>query len=140
MIDGGLRKIFRERLPDLFWTSIETGGTAGGVPDAHFAKAGHSRWVEYKWTKGWTPKSFEPEQVAWHLRFHREGCASFIAVRRLCEAGPRKPAADDLWLYAGCDAGLVRSEGLRGSAVPLVQCGGGPSSWTWDEVRAALLR
>jgi hypothetical protein len=138
-IDGGLRKLFRENLPDFFWTSVETGGTARGVPDANYLKNGTEGWIEYKWTKRWTPKSFEPEQVAWHLRRAREGGRSFIAVRRQCAVGPRTAAADELYLFRGADAGLVRAEGLRGSCAPLLQFAGGPARWSWDEVRRVLL-
>jgi hypothetical protein len=34
--DGGLRVLFREPLPRTQWSSIETGATAGGVPDSEF--------------------------------------------------------------------------------------------------------
>lgn len=137
-IDGGLRGIFRERLPDFFWTAIETGGVARGVPDSYFVKDGRSRWIEYKWTKAWAV-GLEGPQVAWHSRHAREGGISFVAVRRRCEAGPRRVAADELWLYPGSAAAALRAEGLKGSAVPFIQLTGGPSSWSWDEVRAALL-
>lgn len=137
-IDGGLRKIFRERLPDFFWISIETGGTAGGVPDSHFVKNGRAAWVEYKWTKAWAI-GLDPAQVAWHSRYAREGGLSFVAVRRQCEAGPRKTAADELLIFRGSAAAVLRAEGLRGPAVPLFQAAGGPSAWSWDEVRAVLL-
>lgn len=137
-IDGGLRTLFRERLPFFDWQSVETGGTGSGVPDSNFCCRGVEGWVEYKLTDAWAVPLL-PEQVAWHTRRARHGGRTFIAVRRNCVAGVRRPAADELWLFPGSLARELKSGGLK-AAPPLLCCAGGPLRWDWSEVARFLLR
>lgn len=139
-IDGGLRKIFREKLPDIDWTSIETGGTGKGIPDSNGCKDGHEFWVEYKLTSAWTV-GLEPEQVGWITRRARFGGKVFVAVRRKTTAGPRKGrAVDELWLYRGADARELKTLGIKDGPPPLHVSEGGPAKWNWNAIRLELLR
>jgi len=154
-IDGGLRSLFRERIPDFHWQSIETGGTGRGVPDSNYCCGGREGWIEYKVTAGWAV-TLRPEQIGWLLRRSRAGGRVFVAVRRCCPAGPRRAASDELWLVRGSAAALLRTHGLRVLLAGTPQKAGGPSgvrpadelvgvwrggpaAWPWPALRAALL-
>lgn len=138
-IDGGLRKIFRKKLPDIDWTSIETGGTGKGIPDSNGCKNGREFWIEYKLTDAWAV-GLEPEQVGWLTRRARFGGRVFVAVRRKTTAGPRKGGAvDELWLYRGSDSRELKALGIKDGPTPLFTTSGGPSKWNWSAIRQALL-
>jgi hypothetical protein len=129
MIDGGLRKLFRERLRDFHWQSVETGGVGRGVPDANYCHDGREGWVEFKTAQA-SAVRVRPEQVAWALRRVRAGGLVTFAVRR---------RDDELWLVDGADAYLLRAAGLA-AVKPLLRCGNGPKRWDWAAVRVVLLR
>lgn len=134
LIDGGLRKIFREHIPRAHWTSVETGGTGLGVPDSHGCVNGSQFWIEFKKTDGWAV-ALRPEQVAWHMSYGRHGGTSFIGVRRLCEAGARREAADQLWLLPGDQADQWKLCGLPRGLEDVYCLGqGGPARWDWDQI------
>jgi hypothetical protein len=135
--DGKLRPIFRQNLPFIFWTSIETGMTMKGVPDSFAIKSSCAFWVEYKKTEA-NAVDLDPKQVAWHDRYLRCGGISFIAVRQQCSAGPRRPARDGLFLFRGADVKKLKAEGLRG-AKPIGQWDGGPAKWDWKRIEILLL-
>ena len=139
-IDGGLRKLFRANIPDVFWTSIESGQTGGGISDSNFLCEGVEGWVEYKQTDGWAV-TLKPEQVGWILRRVRCGGRALIAVRRWTDGGPRSPACDELWLVPGRLAAEAKTGGLRHPVVTgeALRWRGGPSRWDWETVRAAVL-
>lgn len=119
------------------WQAIETGGTGKGIPDSNFCCGGLDRWVEFKLTDAWAV-GLTPEQVGWHSERAARGGVSFIAVRRYHEGGPRKGAGvDELWMYPGKSARVVRADGLR--VQPIVCMEGGPAKWDWDRVRRILL-
>lgn len=131
-MDGGLRKLFIRHLPDAQWTSIETGATAQGVPDAEYCfPQGLQGFVEHKRTLGWAV-TVRPEQVGWLKRRARMGGRCFIAVRQL------GTGRDDLWLIRGEHASLVAKEGLSSTSFPSVSMGHGPDRWDWDLVRRVL--
>ncbi len=138
--DGGLRPLFRQHLRiGFWWTTIETGVVAGGVPDSHFTSHGHSRWVEYKQTEGWTCP-LRPDQVGWNLAHWRHGGVSYVATRRWHDGGPRKgPAVDELWLHALQRADVLKESGLR-AVEPLLVTSGGPARWDWSAIQECLLR
>lgn len=137
-IDGGLRQLFRERVPSpADWQAVETGGTGRGVPDSNVCIEGRERWLEYKVTAGWAVP-LRPEQVGWLLRRERHGGVTFVCVRRVCEPGRRRLAADELWMFRGNVADLLRAGGL-GAAEPLACFPGGPSSWDWAAVRRIVV-
>lgn len=138
--DGGLRNLFRDKLRDFHWQSIETGGTGRGVPDLNGCLRGVELWVECKVTAGWAV-TLRPEQIGWLCRRARAGGRVFVAVRRCCPSGPRRTAADELWLLLGHHAPDLRTGGLpRGpSRAVLGMWPGGPARWPWPAVRAALL-
>ena len=134
--------MFRARMPRAQWTSIETGSTGLGVPDAEACfPGGLSFWCEFKLTSGYAVE-LRAEQAAWADRRSRLGGRCWIAVRRKCAAGPRRgPAVDDLWLVPGCHALELRACGLR---VDLAYAGamvwrGGPARWAWGEIEKTLL-
>jgi hypothetical protein len=137
--DDGLRALFRRHLPQVHWSSIETGVTQSGVPDMEGAYRGAQFWVEMKATRAWVVE-IRREQIGWHLRRAREGCPSFIAVRRRHDGGPRLgPPVDELWLWAGADVVRVRDQGLRATG-PLLVEEGGPGRWRWPQVLLRLSR
>lgn len=138
-LDGGLRTLFRERLPQVHWQSIETGSTGRGIPDSNGCYRGCEFWVEFKQTQGYAV-TLRPEQVAWIFRRARAGGKVIIAVRRQCTAGPRRSGADELWLLDGFYAREVRQHGLRSlpQQAVLLSCAGGPASWDWSAVLRCL--
>lgn len=135
--DDGLRAIIRRNLNGWHWCTVETGGTQSGVPDLEGCKEGIAAWVECKSTSGWAVR-MRPFQIGWHLQRARVGGRSFVAIRRRCPAGPRRGrAVDELWLVAGCHAGVLSEKGLR--EVPVLGIWpDGPESWKWGQVDALL--
>jgi len=123
-MDGNLRKIFRERLPQVHWVSIETGGTGRGIPDSNACYNGSEWWVEFKLTNGWAV-NLRPEQIGWLLQRTRAGGRTFIAIRR---------RADELWLFEGAFARELKDYGLRGAPPPIGRWSGGPSAWDWGQI------
>jgi hypothetical protein len=138
MADGNLRLIFRKYLPMVHWTTIETSFAEPGVPDMNGCLRGHEFWVENKWTDGWRV-TMRPEQVGWLLRRTRAGGCTFVAVRRHCAAGARRPAADELWLLQGARAAELKERGLRHTPA-LGQWAGGPPRWGWGQVAELLVK
>src|ERR1700730_17167500 len=140
--DDGLRSLIVSCLKvidgeQIFWQPIETALTASGVPDLYGCWRRHHVWMECKRTKAWSIKMDE-FQVGWLLRLARAGGVGFVAVRRRCTAGPRRLAADELYLVKGTSAPRLVAEGLSGR-----WCGwmsGGPESWDWDEGGRGLFR
>lgn len=137
MADGQLRQIFAKRFPRAMWTPVESFSTGRGIPDVEYCfPGGASGWVENKLTKGWTV-GMRPEQVAWLERRARLGGRSFVAVRQVLPAGPRRgEATDDLWLYPGQDARCLLLDGLE--KPPLGRWQGGPGGWDWQAIEALL--
>lgn len=141
MSDGDLRQLFRARVPPpMHWQSIETGGTGRGIPDANFCAEGVEGWVEYKMSRT-RAIHLRPEQVAWLLQRERHGGRTFVAVRYRTDPGPRRGARQDvLYLFRGSLAMDLVVEGLWGTeGRALGAWPGGPSSWSWPEVRRLLL-
>jgi hypothetical protein len=140
-VDGDLRSIFRARLSSRgHWISIETGVTEQGVSDVNVClRGGCEVWIENKQTDGWTP-AVRPGQVGFALARWRAGGRAVFAVRRLCAAGRRRAAADELYVVAGWAARELKVLGLRGvpPAALLGTWTDGPSRWNWDEVERAL--
>jgi hypothetical protein len=130
-VDGELRTIFRQHLPMVAWTTIETAAVEPGVPDFEGCYEGVEFWVEMKRTDAWAV-DVKPSQVAWHkLRQSKRG-RTFFAVRR------RNGGADELYLIGGQHAALLKEEGLR-PCPAIVKCEGGPSRWVWAAVLDALM-
>ena len=138
-MDGGLRTLFRQHLPQLHWQSIESGITGGGIPDANYCHDGIEGWIEFKQTKAWAV-AIKPEQVGWIIRRKRAGGNVYIAVRR--QKLRKYEPVDELWLIDGSAAREVRDTGLKHlyhGAGLLLRTTGGPSCWNWDEVLSHLL-
>ena len=132
--DGDLRAIFRRRLPQFMWTSVESGGTGRGIPDSHYCGRGSSGWVEFKKTSAWAV-GMRPEQIGWAAQYSRHGGRSWVAVRRV------RPDTDELWLVYGTFAAALKQHGLRPvyeGTVPGIYYSGGPSKWPWDEIAGRL--
>jgi hypothetical protein len=131
--DGELRLIFRRVFPTAQWTSVETGLTAGGVPDSEFCfPGGQQGWIEFKRTDAWAVR-LRPAQVGWTERRVRLGGRVLIAVRRMCRG------EDELHLLPGKAVCDLQDKGLRG-AEHLGTWAGGPSRWNWKEVGAFLVQ
>lgn len=143
--DGGLRALIRERLrPMGHWISIETGGTDQGVPDMNVcAEGGVETWIECKFTDGYAV-TVRPQQVGWALARTRRGGRVLFAVRRRCAAGPRREAADELWIVRGHLARELSEGGLRWAETIIgrgaVSWSGGPAKWSWPALSAMLVR
>lgn len=157
-IDGGLRALFRRHITSAQWTTIETGMTAQGVPDAEFCfppvplsqckgsavdyshlsttKPGVQGWIEYKTTSGWAV-TLRPEQIGWLDRRQRLGGRAFVAVRRVANRGAK---VDELWLYkltTLVTPQALRTGGLRG-VEPDYRGADGPQNWDWKKIEAIL--
>ena len=138
-MDGGLRKLFREKFAEAHWNSIETGMTGLGIPDSEycFPPLGLSGWVEFKLTRAIAVR-IAPEQVAWAERRIRTGGRCWLAVRKQALAGPRRIAADALFLYWGTQVRDVLHNGLwvrpMGGTWE-----GGPAQWDWAKIKLGLI-
>jgi len=138
-MDGGLRRLFRERLPQFDWTSIESGGTGRGIPDSNACCKGIEFWVEFKQTTGHVV-SLRPEQCGWIARRCRAGGRVWIAVRQRAAGGPRREARDVLWLIPGCHAQLAKQIGLKFDQYDRVLTfHNGPSNWDWKGIAQCLI-
>jgi hypothetical protein len=129
MSDGELRKQFRAHLPAVHWSSIESGLTEPGVPDLNGCYDGVDFWVENKKTKAWAVQ-VQPVQIGWHLRHAKEGGRTFFAIRRMAKVGPRKVAADDLYIVYGRHVRRLSEEGLQRCPI-IASFSGGPARWNW---------
>lgn len=128
MTDGGLRQLYRQHLKNAQWTAIETGATAGGVPDCEFCfPNGAQGWIENKQTKHWAVK-MRPAQIGWLMRRWRMGGRCFIGVRR---------ADDEFWLLKGEYAMLLSQSGLADTPNMYVWKGG-PRNWDWQQIEMML--
>lgn len=137
MVDGSLRKLFRQQLPG-HWQSIETGAVGRGVADSNYCIDGIEGWVEFKQTTGWTV-DLRPEQIGWLQRRARAGGRVNIAVRQKARSGPRREARDILWLFKGDDAAFWKSNGLSTlTDKEYMMTLGGPSVWDWRKVQNFL--
>jgi hypothetical protein len=131
MKDGGLRSLFRVQFRSWQWSSIETAGTASGVPDSEFCTpTGVQGWIEFKQTKIYHVK-IKPLQVAWLMRRCRYGGNAWIVVRRTPEA-QKFAGVDELWLLSGNQAERLFQGGLQ--EVYGLCWEGGPSNWNFEEV------
>lgn len=132
-MDGGLRKIFRARLPQVDWQSVETAMTGGGVPDANYCVDGFEGWIEYKKTSAWAVR-VRSDQVGWIERRLRHGGRVLVAVRR------QRDDADELWLLWGRAIRSIEERGLRAPYPPnlIGAWPGGPGRWDWDAVLEAM--
>ena len=137
MIDGGLRAMFRKQISDAMWTSIESGFTSQGIPDAEYCfEGGRSGWVEFKKTdsaRGKVPH-MRPEQIAWLERRRRLGGRAFVALRVTTKA------VDSLYLIEGLSARFLKTDGIIGIAEHKIFFAGdgGSAKWDWDLIRSAL--
>jgi hypothetical protein len=131
-MDGELRMIFRQHLPRVGWTTIETAAVEPGVPDFNGCYDGIEFWVEMKQTSAWAVE-VKKSQVAWHRLRQSKGGRTFFAVRQ------RNAAQDNLFLINGSYAAKLRESGLKGCP-HLVLASGGPAKWNWIAILDALLR
>lgn len=139
-IDGGLRPLFRKYIPQAQWTTIESGMTSRGIPDSEYCfPNGISGWIEFKKTMAWSV-NMRPEQCAWLTRRARLGGRALIAVRRLSLGGPRRDAADELWIVSGAYAVELKRGGLKAlpSGAVLGCWWGGSGRWLWTGVTEVL--
>jgi hypothetical protein len=131
MKDGDLRYIFRNKFRSYQWTSVETAGTASGVPDSEFCNPeGVQGWIEFKQTKVFYV-NINPFQVAWLMRRCRYGGNAWIAVRRIPQSKKEK-GADELWLMKGDQAQALFEGGLENVYADMWT--GGPSNWNFLEI------
>lgn len=128
-MDGELRKIFRAKLPRAHWTSIESGGTAAGIPDSEYCfPGGLQGWVEFKRCSA-NAVRVRPEQVSWIERRVRVGGRVFVATRR----------GQELHVHHGSAVRDLRVGGLRAAAHGLLgSWEGGPAGWDWSAMEAIL--
>jgi hypothetical protein len=118
--DGDLRRLFRKYLPEVFWTSIESRLTQGGIPDLHGIYKGTSFWIENKKARGNTVR-LRAMQIGWLKRYARQGGRCFVAVRM----------KDTLWIVDGADALTLATKGLHRGLIAR-----GPTTrWPWRTIR-----
>jgi hypothetical protein len=130
--DGGLRKLFSEKIAGVHWQPIETGGTGRGIPDMNGCRDEREIWIEFKKSDHWAVE-VRPEQVAWIERRYRHGGRCYVAVRR---------ADDELWLLAHGAARWLATPRRSLKDVPealiLGRWTGGLRAWDWEAVEALL--
>jgi hypothetical protein len=135
MKDGDLRTIFRVRFRNWQWSSVETAGTASGVPDSEFCTPhGIQGWIEFKQTHIYRV-NIRPFQVSWLMRRCRYGGNAWVAVRRTPNS-KKEAGVDQLWLMNGDQAQALAEGGLE--CVHATMWEGGPSNWNWDEISINL--
>lgn len=133
--DGGLRPIFRSKISSWQWSSIETAGTASGVPDSEFCTPeGVQGWLEFKKTNIFHVK-INSFQVAWLMRRCRIGGNAWIAVRRTPKSNIDF-GVDQLWLMRGHQAERLFHGGLE--SVHALCWEGGPNNWDFGEIASTL--
>lgn len=138
MADGGLRALFKAKLPHFDWTHIETGSIAQGVPDANACYNGNEFWIEYKLTK--TDRvAFRNLQPQWIHRRVRHGGKVWIAARKKHDGGARlgKPM-DTLFLFHGSRVLDIVQHGLHLSLTAGIWYNG-PGCWDWQEIGETLI-
>jgi len=139
MRDGGLVGIIKKGLPTFHHQSVETFSTGQGVPDLNSCGEGVEFWLEAKQTKA-SSVDISSEQIAWAERRIRAGGKVFLAVRRLCSAGPRREAKDELHLFNAKDMRYIMLGGLNApEAKALGIWRGGPARWDWERIKFFLL-
>lgn len=140
MRDGGLRRLFQQKLPDAHWQPVESWSTGQGVPDTEYCfPGGASGWLELKKASRATrlDHPLTAQQTAWLERRRRVGGRAVVAVRYQHDGGPRKgPPVDELRIYDGAVARGLET-GIYG-AQSLAAWQGGPAAWDWPAVRAVL--
>lgn len=142
--DNGLRALIHSKLckPDWLWTSVETGLTAGGVPDSFWAHRPSQRsgWIEHKATTGWHVE-IRPHQCAWIDTYTRAGVRVHIAVRA-SGTGSSQGHGDSLWLVRGESVRELMDRGLAKLADKSVvgKWYGPPPKWKWAEIAGFLTR
>jgi hypothetical protein len=135
MKDGELRKTFRIRFGGWQWISVETAGTATGVPDSEFCSPeGVQGWIEFKKTHA-NAVGISPFQVAWLMRRCRYGGNAWIAVRRTPKS-QREAGVDQLWLMRGDQAQALFDGGLDNISGWCWE--GGEGNWNFPEIRNIL--
>jgi hypothetical protein len=133
--DGDLRYLFRKKFDIWQWTSVETAGTATGVPDSEFCTpTGNQGWVEFKQTRIFSV-IIKPFQVSWLMRRCRYGGNAWIAIRRMPTAA-KFIGHDELWLMKGDQAEALYELGLHGTQS--VVWNGGPRNWNYEEIAKYL--
>jgi hypothetical protein len=137
VIDGGLSRHFQSHLPLWDWQRVENSGVGRGVPDLNGCYNGTEVWIENKTTEGWAV-GVRPEQSAWAARRHRAGGRVFFAVRRNCTAGPRRPAADELYLFGALQGQDLITQSLK-TVTPIGKWTGRPAAWDWKAIQRILL-
>jgi hypothetical protein len=138
--DNGLRLIFRQYMREgMFWTTVETGLTAAGVPDSNYlARGGIEGWLELKACEANAVK-VRAEQIGWHSRRARYGGRSWFGIRKQHAGGKRLGVAiDELYMVAGCYAQELSEEGLDCGRA-LFMGGGGPPCWQWRKAHGLLI-
>jgi hypothetical protein len=136
MKDGDLRTLFRIKFSTFQWTSVETAGTASGVPDSEFCSPeGAQGWIEFKQTHIYRV-NIRPFQVTWLMKRCRYGGNAWIAVRRIPNS-QREDGIDQLWLIKGDQAQALFDGGLEN--IYGTKWEGGPSNWNWSEIHQKLL-
>lgn len=143
--DGGLRRMFRDRLPAAQWSSVESPLTGGGLPDSEYCFAGgRCGWLELKKATRWKV-TLRPAQAGWLLRRTRLGGRAWVAVRRQGRT-ERGGAYDDLWLVHGSLSRVLTRGTLRDLRSDYADdvgrlwasWEGGPSYWDWSAVEKLL--
>jgi len=137
VIDGGLSQHFQRNLPKWDWQRVENSAVGRGVPDLNGCFDGVEVWIENKTTEGWKV-GLRPEQSAWAARRARAGGRVFTAVRRLCSAGPRRLAADELYLFGALQGQELILGDLK-TVTPLGMWTGRPADWNWAVIQSILI-
>jgi len=139
--DGGLRQLLRSYLPLGDWVSVETGATAGGVPDSNYCfSPGREGWVENKKALGWQV-AIRPSQIGWIMRRTRRGGRASVLIRK----------EDTLYWVKGSDLEEWSRLGHLNSKGEAVMCPlknwdkcwvseGGPARWDWAHLQELLTR
>lgn len=133
-VDDGLRVLFHNNLRKFgaHCTTIETGNSTLGVPDSHICIEGIDLWIEHKRAYANCVR-LSVEQVGWISYRKRVGGRVFVAVRKRRKASARLKDCDDLYIFDGRDAEVLKEEGLK-KVMPIGLWGGGPRKWLWTEI------
>ena len=79
MKESNLWNNLRDKLKEVLWQRVETGGTGRGIADVFGVYESSCCWVELKVTTTNAVK-LRPEQIAWLVKFGRAGVATYILV------------------------------------------------------------
>lgn len=136
--EASLWKLFRDKLFDyrndsIHYCRIET-ATLRGLPDVNICANGKELWVELKIATG-NKVNVSPEQEVFHTKRAMAGGITYFLVRK------DTSKEHILYLFKGCDAMRLATEGLLGPDPVYMQSVSGSSpKFDWNKLFEVMFK